>query len=74
MFRQSFTAAKVALLATAVGISACSGPGSQMVADAACHSESASSPDAAVCWAVPRPNRWDPSESGIARPGVYYQP
>jgi hypothetical protein len=77
MFRRSFTAAnisKAVLIATAVSISACSGPGSRLVADPPCHPEAAASPDAAACLQVPHAVRWDPSESGIPRQGVYYDP
>jgi len=76
-FRRSFSArnfSKVVLLATALGISACSAPGSQLAMDASCHPDAASSADAASCHEVASAVRWDPNESAIPRQGAYYDP
>jgi len=79
MFRPSFTAFNVTramLLVAAVSISACSGAGSQLVADARCRPAAAPSPYAAECLQVPNVNvaSSDASRSAFARPGVYYDP
>lgn len=58
-----------ATVLAAACISACSGPGFHLVADAGCHPEAAASPDATACHV-----RWDPSESAVPRPDVYLRP
>jgi hypothetical protein len=77
MFRESFTAAgicKVVLLATAIIVSGRAASDPRTFADVPCQQEVSLAADAVACHQVPPASRWDPNESGLQRPGVYYQP